>query len=370
LPAIYRVWLFKFVTSKIFYKKFMLDSILADFGLDKQQCIIYPFGSGLINHTWKIINGQKNYILQRINNQVFKQPDHIAHNIHLIAAYLKEKHPDYFFVVPIPTKGHEEILTDDKHGYFRLFPFVPDSHTIDIVHEPSQAFEAARQFGKFARLLSKLPTHKFKITLPDFHNLSLRYKQFQQSIKQGNKERISLSSNAIEFLQQHSDIVTKFEAIKKDTAFKLRVTHHDTKISNILFDEMNKGICVIDLDTVMPGYFISDVGDMMRTYLSPVSEEEKDFSKIQIREEYFKAIVKGYLLEMKDELSAAEKNNFVYAGKFIIYMQAIRFLSDYLNNDIYYGEKYSGHNLVRANNQIVLLQKLTEKEASLNEILL
>lgn len=348
----------------------MFNSILEKFGLDEHQCIIHPFGNGLINHTWKIINGEKNYILQRINNQVFKQPDHIALNIHLIAEYLKEKHPEYFFVVPIPTSRQEEMLYDNKHGYFRLFPFVPDSHTIDSVHVPSQAFEAAKQFGKFTRLLSKLPIEKLKITLPDFHNLSLRYNQFQESIEHGNKERISLSSDAIKFLHQHSDIVAKFEAIKKDPDFKLRVTHHDTKISNILFDKKNKGLCVIDLDTVMPGYFISDVGDMMRTYLSPVSEEEKNFSKIKIREEYFQAIVNGYLLEMKDELSMTEKKYFVYAGKFIIYMQALRFLADYFNDDVYYGAKYSDNNFVRASNQIVLLQKLIEKEEELNKILL
>lgn len=348
----------------------MLASVLEKFGLDEQHCVILPFGSGLINHTWKIINGQKEYILQRINNQVFKQPDHIAQNIHLIAEYLKDKHPEYFFVVPIPTKGNEELLNDNKYGYFRLFPFVPDSHTIDSVHEPSQAFEAAKQFGKFTRLLSELPIEMLKITLSDFHNLSLRYRQFHESVQQGNKERISSSSSAIKFLQQHSDIVTKYEAIKKDPDFKLRVTHHDTKISNILFDEKNKGLCVIDLDTVMPGYFISDVGDMLRTYLSPVSEEEKDFSKINIREEYFQAIVNGYLLEMKDELSMTERKYFVYAGKFIIYMQALRFLTDYFNDDIYYGSTYPNHNLVRANNQIVLLQKLIEKEDYLNKIVL
>jgi len=125
---------------------------------------------------------------------------------------------------------------------------------------------------------------------------------------------------------------------------------------------------VIDLDTVMPGYFISDVGDMMRTYLSPVSEEEKDFSTISIRNDFFNAIVRGYLDEMSQELSDVEKAHFVYAGKFMIYMQAIRFLTDYLNNDRYYTPRYEGHNYIRAGNQAVLLQKLTEKETVLNNM--
>jgi thiamine kinase-like enzyme len=198
----------------------------------------------------------------------------------------------------------------------------------------------------------------------------LRYQQFQQSLKNGNRDRISKSAFSIELLQEQVDIVKEFEAIKQNPEFKLRVTHHDTKISNILFDKNKRGLCVIDLDTVMPGYFISDVGDMMRTYLSPVSEEEPYFSRIEVREEYFKAIVRGYLHEMHDELTSFEKNYFVYAGKYLIYMQALRFITDYFNNDVYYGAKYSDQNFVRANNQIVLLQKLLEKEEQLSKMTL
>ena len=126
---------------------------------------------------------------------------------------------------------------------------------------------------------------------------------------------------------------------------------------------------MIDLDTVMPGYFISDFGDMMRTYLSPVSEEEKDFSKIEIREEYFKAIADGYLDEMGSQLTSIEKDHLVYAGKFMVFMQAVRFLTDYLNNDIYYGSKYEGHNFVRANNQSALLKQIIEKEKKLRQVI-
>ena len=136
----------------------------------------------------------------------------------------------------------------------------------------------------------------------------------------------------------------------------------------MLFNSKNKGLCVIDLDTVMPGYFISDIGDMMRTYLSPAGEEETDFNKVQVREEYFEAIVNGYLSEMQDELSMVEKEYFIYAGKFMIYMQALRFLTDYLNNDIYYSAKYDLHNLNRTINQLTLLDKLVEKEERLKEI--
>ena len=340
----------------------MLGSILSRFGINEEHCSIHPFGSGLINNTWKIADGERNFILQRINDHVFKQPENIAHNIRLISNYFQEHFPAYLFTSPVQTIGGDDLVYDEVHGYFRLFPFVEASHTVDTVQTPEEAYEAAKQFGKFTKLLSGLDISQLAITLPDFHNLSLRYEQFQEALVHGTKERIAQSSSSIAFLQEQIGIVKEFESLKKNPGFKTRVTHHDTKISNILFDRNNKGLCVIDLDTVMPGYFISDVGDMMRTYLSPVSEEEKDFSKIEVRDEFFEAIVRGYLHDMNDELSAIEKNYFVYAGKFLIYMQALRFLTDYFNNDVYYGAKYPQQNFVRANNQIVLLRRLLEKE--------
>ena len=172
----------------------------------------------------------------------------------------------------------------------------------------------------------------------------------------------------IEYLIEQKNIADIFSQIQTNGAFRNRVTHHDTKISNVLFNSKDEGVCVIDLDTVMAGYFISDVGDMMRTYLTPVNEEESDFFRIHVREEYFRAIVEGYFSQMKTELSRKEKQHFVYAGKFMVYMQAVRFLTDYLNNDSYYGARYEGHNLVRAGNRFCLLQHIIEKEDILKGI--
>jgi Phosphotransferase enzyme family len=345
----------------------MFETIFKEFGIDPNASV-KPFGSGLINNTWLISGKQNDLILQRINHNVFKQPFDIAFNIGLICEYLKSNHPDHLFICPRKTIAGEEMIFIKGEGYFRIFPFIKKSHTTDVVISASQAYEAAKQFGRFTNLLSAFPVDKFKITLPDFHNLPLRYSQFETSIKDGNKERIKQSAAIISFLKNKSEIVTISKQISANTDFKKRVTHHDSKISNVLFNENDKGLCVIDLDTVMPGYFISDFGDMMRTYLSPVSEEEKDLSKIGIRDEYFKAIADGYLSEMGNELSAVEKKYLVYAGKFMTYMQALRFLTDHLNNDVYYGTKYEGHNFIRANNQAVLLKKIIEKEKLLQEI--
>jgi Ser/Thr protein kinase RdoA (MazF antagonist) len=338
--------------------------------LDSSAWEVKAFGSGLINHTWKVSrhDNDTSYILQRINQHVFKSPEDIAHNIRIIGAYLAEHHPGYFFVRNLYTSDGADICFMEGEGYFRLVPFVKKSHTVDVVQTPQQAFEAAKHFGRFTRLLNGLPVNELKVTIPDFHNLSLRYQQFLQSLQSGNALRIETAKEEINWLKAQSYIVERFDAMKQNPDFKLRVTHHDTKISNVLFDEQEKGLCVIDLDTVMPGYFISDVGDMMRTCLSPVSEEEEDFSKIEIREEYYKAIVKGYLEGMENELSEAEKAAFFDAGCYLVYMQALRFMADYLNNDEYYGARYEGHNFIRACNQIHLLKKLLGKEDRLRSI--
>ena len=345
----------------------MLQPVFDAFGISKHINDAVPFGSGLINNTWKINVGDKNFILQKINTNVFKQPDAIAYNINLVGQYLLANFPSYRFVMPVTSVYKKDIFYDGNEGYFRLMPFVENSHTIDVVNDPDMAYEAAKQFGRFTKLLCGFDASKLKITLPDFHNLTYRYQQFEEALSQASHEKILQSQNLIDAAFNHKEIVDEFEKIKSNPQFKLRVTHHDTKISNVLFDENNKGLCVIDLDTMMPGYFISDLGDMLRTYLSPVSEEEKDFSKIEIRDEYFVSIIKGYLGELHDELTSAEKEHFVYAGKFMIYMQAIRFLSDHLNNDIYYGARYPNHNLVRAGNQFQLLERLNEKEKCLQE---
>lgn len=345
----------------------MIQSVLNTYGLQKNLLTMEKFGSGLINHTWKITTPDKNYILQRVNHQVFSEPENISSNISQIAAYLQLHHPEYSFAAPVISNTGLQMIYVKDEGYFRMFPFVPGSHSKNIVETPEQAFEAAAQFARFTKMLSGFNIDKLKITIPQFHDLSLRYQQFLDALQKGNKERILETAELIQSLKNNRAIADEYEKIKSNSSFKLRVTHHDTKISNVLFNAEDKGICVIDLDTVMPGYYISDVGDMMRTYLSPVDEEEKDFSKIEIREEFYKAIVEGYYSEMKEELSEIEKQYFFYAGKFIIYMQSLRFLTDYLNDDVYYGAAYEGQNFIRAKNQLILLQKLIEKEPVLSQ---
>lgn len=344
----------------------MLSQILSAYGLQADQCEIHAFGTGLINNTWKVTHESNEYILQRINQNVFRNPNAIAKNIRAMADYLGSYAPGYLFVVPLRTNDNSDMV-HNQEGYFRLMPFIKRSRTYDVAPSPAIACEAAREFGCFTKNLSGFDASRLEATIPDFHNLTLRYTQFEASLDKGNKDRIKESENAVSFLLGHKSIVNVFEKIRQDDNFKIRVTHHDTKISNVLFDDDGNGLCVIDLDTTMPGYFISDVGDMMRTYLSPLSEEEKDFSGIEVRDEYFLAIAKGYLQEMSEELTPTELDHFVYSGEFMIYMQAVRFLTDYFNNDVYYGSKYEGHNFVRAQNQITLLKRYQEKASLFRE---
>jgi Ser/Thr protein kinase RdoA (MazF antagonist) len=346
----------------------MPEFVLPAYGLKEENSLLVPFGTGLINSTWKVTTPDNAYILQRVNDAVFLDPEAIAHNIRVVAAYLKEHYPSYPFIAPLTsTEGSEMVYVKDK-GFFRMFPFVPGSHSKDVVQTPRQAYEAALQFGRFTHLLSGLDVSQLKLTIPSFHDLELRYNQFLQALEKGDTVRLKDAAALIEKLQSYSFIVEEYKGIRHNPEFKLRVTHHDTKISNVLFDKDDKGICVIDLDTVMPGYFISDVGDMMRTYLSPVNEEENDLDKIEVRDDFYKAIVQGYYHDMKNDLTATEKEYFFYAGEFMIYMQALRFLTDHLNNDIYYGSKYPGHNYNRALNQATLLDALVKKQPQLENL--
>lgn len=342
-----------------------MKEILALYGLNKNECIIKNFGNGLINSTWLITNSAK-YILQKINKQVFANPILINENIHLIDSYFEQHKPAYRFITPLPALNGDTIIYY-QHEYYRLMKFIP-SKTYSIVEDDTIAFEAAKQFGKFTKNLSGFNAEKLHETIPHFHDINLRFTQFTAALKNGNTERINQSEKIIQTLYQHKNIIDAYDELVINHAFKKRVTHHDAKISNVLFNDNNKGIAVIDLDTVMAGYFISDVGDMLRTYLSPASEEEINLNLIEVRDEYFKAVAKGYLSEMKNELSKAELNAFVYAGKFMIYMQALRFITDYFNNNVYYGAIYPKHNFNRAQNQLRLLECLTGKEDFYNSI--
>lgn len=339
----------------------MFQAILQAYGLNPDLYQVNALGSGLINHTWKVTGIENNYILQRINTNVFTRPQDIADNLQLLAEYLTANTPSYLFAAPLPASDGK-YLVEMIDGVYRLSPFVNNSHTVDFLKQSGQAYEAAKQFGKFTFLLRKFDIQKLKYTLTDFHNLSFRIQQFNEALANTSQELKALAADEIKQVQQLFDIAELYEQICKNKEIPLRVIHHDTKINNVLFNTDDKSLGIIDLDTVMPGYYISDVGDMMRTYLAEANEEEQNLDKITIREDFFVAIYTGYMSHMGSSLTSREKELFIYAGKFIIYMQAVRFLTDYLNGDVYYPVKYAGHNLLRAQNQLRLLELYIQAE--------
>lgn len=346
------------------------EAIFKAFGLKATDFDCSRFGSGLINQTIYLKNktSDADFVLQNINTNVFKKPEIIARNIRLAADYLKENYPDYPFLNPVKTTNGDEMYVTDGF-YWRVTPFVHDTVALDRAENPKQAYEAAKQFGKLCRLLAGCNSANFGPSIPGFHDLDFYFQQFKNNLKQASAERLEKAAESIKELLDNEAIVTTYNEVKNDPDFPTRIIHHDTKISNVLLNKDSfEGVCVIDLDTLMPGKIISDLGDMMRTYLSPVTEEETDFDKIELREEYYEALMKGYLSEMADEITATEKELLVYSGKFIVYMQALRFLSDYLRNDQYYPVNRPEHNLDRAKNQIVLLNQLIDKESRLQAI--
>jgi len=336
----------------------MFEEILKAYGLPPADKII-PINSGLINSTWKVSTSTEDFILQKINQNVFKRPEYIDENIRLVADYMHHNYPTEIFPQLIRTHEGQTIL-EYKNEFFRLFSFIPGSKTIDIVRTQEQAYQAAYTFGKFTRQLNQFPLEKLHITLPGFHDLILRNKQFKQAIKAASPEKLKECNSLIRRLELYHFVTDIYEGIVKNKLLPLHIIHHDTKISNVLFSDDDQAICPIDLDTIMPGYFVSDVGDMMRTYLSSSDENESDLNKISVRPAFYSAIISGYTEGMQDNLNDFEKKYLFYSGQFIIYMQALRFITDYLMDDVYYGAVFPGQNKIRAENQLTLLERYND----------
>ncbi|HMT77126.1 MAG: aminoglycoside phosphotransferase family protein [Saprospiraceae bacterium] len=313
--------------------------------------------SGLINQTYKVHIGDAYYVLQRINSNVFAHPEIIHNNLDLLKKYISGKEVDMPLILPLSDQEGKSMYFDGEE-FYRFFPWISDSLTIEVVKTPHQAYEAAKQFARFTAVFNDFDLTQLQPVILDFHNLQWRFTQFQAALEAGNHSRIKQSKDLIQAMLHQKPLVDQYNQITVSPFFRTRVMHHDAKISNVLLDNKDCGICVIDLDTVMPGYIISDWGDMVRTYVCPVSEEESDFSKIYVRKDYFDAIQEAYLSELGSLMSELEKNSLHLSGQILVYMQALRFMTDFLLNDQYYGAAYEGHNFIRAGNQMHLLQAL------------
>ncbi|MBL7851174.1 MAG: aminoglycoside phosphotransferase family protein [Cyclobacteriaceae bacterium] len=333
--------------------------ILQRYHLDSAHFKVERIGSGHIHATYKL-TGPRSYVLQRVNKNVFTQPELIASNLRRAADYLKWNSPDYLFPTVIPSAGGKEMEYDEEGFPWRLFPYIDNTITIDSVSSADQATQAAMAFGRLSRLLDKADVSSFHPTIPRFHDLALRKVQFEEALT-GAGDRAQPAAQAIESAKRFFPLVDEYEALIRSGSLKERIVHNDTKINNVLFDRTTgKTVAVIDLDTLMPGYFIYDLGDMVRTFVCPVSEEEQDFSRIAFRKEIYEALVEGYLSEMGPVMTEGEKASLSFAGRMMTYIMALRFLADYLRGNTYYHITYPEQNLVRAGNQLRLLEILSE----------
>ena len=342
--------------------KFYEEALKAYTGTNEILNVI-PLDGGLINNSYKVTYKKSNetFLLQRINHHVFKKPENVQLNYQLLWQYLKASDIDFKIPEPKYFPGDIDIYWDNDYNYWRVFEFIENGKMLSNAESPEQAKTTAKAFAEFTLAFHDLDAGLLKETIPDFHNLSFRYKQFEDALKSRLKERMQKALPLIEELKQRNRYANFYDIITESEEFPKRVMHHDAKIANILFSKTTgKVICPVDFDTSMPGYFFSDLGDMIRSMACSLEETSTDFDKIKIRKDFYTAIVEGYLSVMENQLTASEKKYIHYAGILIIYMQALRFMTDYLNGDIYYKTNYTEQNFDRAKNQLTLLKELEE----------
>ncbi len=334
-----------------------------------------PYGKGHINDTYLSNACEPRYILQRINNNVFKRPQDVMENIVRVTAHLKKKiieeggDPKRETLNLVKTHDGEPYYVTAKGDYFRMYEFIEGAQTYEIVEEPIHFYNAAKAFAKFQQRLADFPAEKLHETIPSFHDTTVRFQQLKDAIANDVAGRLKDVQAEVEFaLAREKDVSVIVDAIKEGTV-PLRVTHNDTKYNNIMIDDKTGlGICVIDLDTVMPGSLLYDYGDSLRFGTNPADEDEKDLSKVYCDLNLFEMFTKGYMEELKDVMTPREKELMPFAAKLMTYECGIRFLADYLNGDTYFKIKYPEHNLDRCHTQFKLVQDMEEKETLMKEI--
>lgn len=345
-----------------------LNTIAAQFAIKNQPINIEPHGNGHINKSYKVNTGMEAYLLQQLNNSVF-HIEKLDQNSRMatwqIFEYRKEHEQsienDIWF---IPLKEEEDnlILHDGESGYWRMMNFIPKSTSYDAINDENMAFEAAKKFGEFIKILSGEDVHDYEYPIENFQSIEWRLKNLEKATLNADHERKQKAADELSFVRDHTDVKNPIARLLRRKQIPLGIVHNDTKINNVLFNKYtNKGLCVIDLDTVMPGSILFDFGDMVRTFTSSVQEDEKDLTLVHIRKNILKALTAGFMSEAGSLLTLMERQLLYKSGQFMTFMIGIRFLTDYLNGDIYYKTKYPEHNLDRSKNQFKLLESIIEQ---------
>ncbi len=339
-----------------------------------------PVSDGHINDTYIVEYEQENgenirYLLQRINVNVFKKPVELMENVMGVTSHLRKKieaaggDPLRETLTVYPAKDGKNYYMAEDGGCWRLYNFVGDTFTINELTNPDDFRSAALAFGNFTNLLADYPIETLYDTIPNFHNTPSRFNDLKAAIERNLSGRKESALPEIEFaLARECDCSVITDKIASGE-IPVKVTHNDTKLNNVLFDnKTKKGLCVVDLDTVMPGSALYDFGDSIRFGANTAAEDEKDLSKVSLSLEYFKAYVDGYLEAAGESLNETEIELLPFAAKLLTFECGMRFLGDYLNGDVYFKIEYPEHNLIRARTQFKLVEDIEAKFGEMTAI--
>ena len=359
-----------------------LEDAVYAFGFGPQCSYVKPFGEGHINETYAVyMPGQDGkevplYVLQRININVFKNPDQVMDNIFGVTEYLRNiirqegGDLDRETLSYIKTKDGESYFEDDNGQPWRCLHYVPNSVCYQQVERPEQFYQSALSFGHFLKQLGEYPAESLYETIPQFHDTRKRFRDFVEAERKDVKNRARVCRSEIDFvLAREKDCGTLMEQLE-DGVLPLRVTHNDTKLNNILFDkDTEEGLCIIDLDTIMPGLAANDFGDSIRFGASTAEEDEQDLEKVHFDIDLYEIYVKGYLEMAKDVLTPAEIESLPWGARLMTLECGMRFLADFLQGDVYFKTAYPEHNLVRARTQFRLVKEMEEQFDKMKDVL-
>lgn len=355
-----------------------LLKIVANFPFKGELVEIKPTGSGHINSTFLVTTSDSNvtyeYILQLINPNVFKKPDELMSNVMNVTSFLRNKiildggNPERETLTFLYTKDNAPYYSDDNGACWRAYNYIGSCLTYDTVDEPIKMYRSAKAFGVFQKRLADYPIDNLFETIPDFHNTPARYAAFKEAIEKNLSGRLDEAKEEIEFALSREADASKLTDMIKSGDLPVRVTHNDTKINNVLFDKItNEAFCVIDLDTIMPGLSLYDFGDGIRSGAVTADEDEKDLDKFNLNVELYNAYAEGFLSEAAESLTQNEVDNLAFSAKLMTLECGVRFLTDFLNGDVYFKTAYPEHNLVRCRTQFKLVREIEEHMDEMNK---
>ncbi|MCX6247877.1 MAG: aminoglycoside phosphotransferase family protein [Bacteroidetes bacterium] len=354
-----------------------LPGIFAQFSAEGSYTTASRIGTGHINDTFHVLTNDPaiSFILQRINPDVFKDIPGLMNNIGIVTRHLENKilsgdpyAASFSILRLIPATNQELYVTDDQRNCWRLYNFIQGTSSHDVVENPEMAYRGGKAFGLFQHLTSDISNETLKETIPYFHNIEKRLETFQIVVRNDTEGRVREVAREIEFVKTRENEMRLMQNLVGDGTIPVRVTHNDTKFNNILFDKHNQAVCIVDLDTVMPGTVLYDFGDAIRTGANRAAEDEKDLTKITLDLDLFHEYTRGYLETAGRFLSPVEISHLAFSAKFMTFIIGIRFLTDYIDGDHYYRILFPGHNLQRARSQFRLLETMEGHFEEMKEI--